>query len=56
MERVNSTRIYLIYYKNFCRCHNVPPPSPIEKTKRNLSSLPAKARCFVFKNFHRQLG
>jgi hypothetical protein len=21
---VNSTIIYLIYYKNFCKCHNVP--------------------------------
>jgi hypothetical protein len=24
---VNSTMIYLIYCKNFCKCHNVPPPS-----------------------------
>jgi hypothetical protein len=22
---VNSTMIYLIYCKNFCGCHNVPP-------------------------------
>jgi hypothetical protein len=25
--RVNSTMVYLIYYKNFWKCHNVPPPS-----------------------------
>jgi hypothetical protein len=23
----NSSTIYLIYCKNFCKCHNVPPPS-----------------------------
>jgi hypothetical protein len=22
---MNSTMIYLIYYKNFCKSHNVPP-------------------------------
>jgi hypothetical protein len=22
---VNSNMIYLIYCKNFCKCHNVPP-------------------------------
>jgi hypothetical protein len=22
---LNSSMIYLIYYKNFCKCHNVPP-------------------------------
>jgi hypothetical protein len=26
-ERVNSTMIYLMYGKKFCKCHNVPPPS-----------------------------
>jgi hypothetical protein len=25
-DRVNSSVIYLIYCKNFCKCHNVPPP------------------------------
>jgi hypothetical protein len=25
--RVNSSMIYLIYYKKFCKCHNVCPPS-----------------------------
>jgi hypothetical protein len=24
-EGVNSTVINLTYYKNFCKCHNVPP-------------------------------
>jgi hypothetical protein len=23
---VNSNAIYLIYHKNFCKCHNIPPP------------------------------
>jgi hypothetical protein len=25
--RGNSRMIYLMYFKNFCKCHNVPPPS-----------------------------
>jgi hypothetical protein len=25
MEGVNSTMIYLIYCKNFCKCHNASP-------------------------------
>jgi hypothetical protein len=30
---VNSSKIY---FKNFCKCHNVPPPSiKINKIKRN---------------------
>jgi hypothetical protein len=28
---VNSSMIYLIYCKNFCKCHNVPPPSTTMK-------------------------
>jgi hypothetical protein len=24
MEQVKSTMMYLIYWKNFCKCHNVP--------------------------------
>jgi hypothetical protein len=27
MEEVNSSMTYLIYFKNFCKCHNVPPAS-----------------------------
>jgi hypothetical protein len=30
----NSNMIYLIYCKNFCKCHNLPPPSiTIKKVK-----------------------
>jgi hypothetical protein len=32
--RVNSIMIYLIHYKNFCKCHNVPPSSTIKKKKK----------------------
>jgi hypothetical protein len=28
---VNSSMTYLIYFKDFCKCHNVPPPSTIIK-------------------------
>jgi hypothetical protein len=28
---VNSSMIYLVYYKSFCKCYNVPPPSTIKK-------------------------
>jgi hypothetical protein len=30
---VNSSMIYLIYCKNFCKCHNVSPPSTTIKKK-----------------------
>jgi hypothetical protein len=30
MEGVNST---IIYYKNFCKCHNVPPIQQLERRK-----------------------
>jgi hypothetical protein len=29
VNRVNSSMIYLIYYRKFYKCHNVPPPSTI---------------------------
>jgi hypothetical protein len=32
-EGVNSSMIYLIQCKNFCKCHNVPPPSTTIKNK-----------------------
>jgi hypothetical protein len=32
-EGVNSSMIYLIFCKNFCKCHNVPLPSTIKKIK-----------------------
>jgi hypothetical protein len=25
MEKMNASMIYLIYCKNFCKCHSVPP-------------------------------
>jgi hypothetical protein len=31
---VNSSMIYLIYCKNFCKCHNVPPSSTAIKAKK----------------------
>jgi hypothetical protein len=33
VEEVNSSMVYLIYYKNTCKCHNVPPPSTIKKER-----------------------
>jgi hypothetical protein len=30
MEGINSSMMYLIYCKNFYKCHNVPPPSTIK--------------------------
>jgi hypothetical protein len=30
VEGVNSSIIHLIYCKNFCKCHNAPPPSTIK--------------------------
>jgi hypothetical protein len=34
---VNSSMISLIYYKKFCKCHNVPPPSTIYKKKKKFT-------------------
>jgi hypothetical protein len=33
MEGVNSRIIYFIYFKNFCKCHNVPPSSTTIKKR-----------------------
>jgi hypothetical protein len=30
---VNSSIVYLIHYKNFYKCHNVPPPRTTIKNK-----------------------
>jgi hypothetical protein len=27
MKGVNSNMIYLVHYKNFCKCYNASPPS-----------------------------
>jgi hypothetical protein len=29
-ERLNSHMTYLIYCKNFCKCHSISPPSTIK--------------------------
>jgi hypothetical protein len=35
-ESSEFSMIYLIYCKNFCKCHNVPPPSTtIKKGKQD---------------------
>jgi hypothetical protein len=34
IEEVNSSMIYLIYCKNFWKCHNVPPLSTTIKKKK----------------------
>jgi hypothetical protein len=34
---VNTSVIYLIYCKKFCKWHNVPPPQQLKKTKDNVS-------------------
>jgi hypothetical protein len=40
VEGINSNMIYLIYFENFCKCHNVPPPSTTIKEKnKNLCDL-----------------
>jgi hypothetical protein len=33
-EGVSSSMMYLIYCKNFCKCHNVPQPAQQEKRKK----------------------
>jgi hypothetical protein len=32
-EGLKSSMMYLIYFKNICKCHNEPPPSTIKKKK-----------------------
>jgi hypothetical protein len=39
MEVMNSTMIYMMYYKNFCKYHNVPPPSTIIKKEEKIKHL-----------------
>jgi hypothetical protein len=34
--RTEFSMIYLIHYKNFCKCHNVPPPSTTIKEKKSM--------------------
>jgi hypothetical protein len=54
MEGVNSNIIYLIYYKNFCKCHNVPPPSTTKILKIKKPNLQKKKKTYCkmdFSNF-----
>jgi hypothetical protein len=47
MEGVNSVMIYLIYCKNFCKCHNVPH----QNNKKIISQWPtdlSKVWCSIF--------
>jgi hypothetical protein len=37
MEGVNKSRIYLIYFKMFCKCYNVPPAQQ-KKKKKDIST------------------
>jgi hypothetical protein len=34
VEGVNSSMIYFMCCKNFCKCHNVPPPRTTIEKKR----------------------
>jgi hypothetical protein len=45
VERMNSTMIYLIYCKNFCKWCNVPPPSTI-KIHKLIKKKPEKTPKF----------
>jgi hypothetical protein len=44
-EGANSSTTYLIYCKNFCGCHNVPPSSTTEKKIPQNNFLKKKPRC-----------
>jgi hypothetical protein len=60
MEGMNSSMIYLIYFKNICKCHNIPPHSIT--IKKNVlpgnSSLVEKSlanelnSCWLFRHFY----
>jgi translation initiation factor 2 beta subunit (eIF-2beta)/eIF-5 len=45
VERVNSSMIYLIYIKNFCKCHNIPPPNTTIKNKQKRRHLLMNTQC-----------
>jgi hypothetical protein len=49
MEGLNSSMIYLIYCKKFCKCHNIAPLSTtIKKEKKNNSFLEWSLKFFGF--------
>jgi hypothetical protein len=43
-EGVNSNMIYLIYCKNYCKCHSGPPPSTTTQQKKR--SMPKIKKSF----------
>jgi hypothetical protein len=45
VEGMNSSTIYLLYCKNFCKCHNVPPPSNKKKERKKISFNKGQIRC-----------
>jgi hypothetical protein len=50
MEGIKSSMIYLIYCRNFCKCHNVPPTTTIKnKNKKNKNRK--KRICMDFPSF-----
>jgi hypothetical protein len=49
VEGVNSSMIYLIHCKNFCKCHNVPPTST---TINNNNNNKKQTRNMASKFFH----
>jgi hypothetical protein len=46
-DGMNSSKIYLIYFKNFCKCHNVPPPSTTKKKIKFYPSIKAHLTCNI---------
>jgi hypothetical protein len=49
VEGVNSSMIYLIYCKNFCKCHNVPQHN--NKKRKNyltLTKVPSQPQMHTF--------
>jgi hypothetical protein len=35
VDRANSSMTYSIYYKNFCKCHNIPQHSTVKKKEQS---------------------
>jgi hypothetical protein len=47
VERMNSSMIYLIHCKKFCKCHNVPPPSTTINKIRYRKNVPRHYKSHV---------
>jgi hypothetical protein len=52
VERVNSGMIYLIYCKNFCKCHNVYPPPTQHSNNFSKNPLCEKKKSIVTWGFY----